>query len=912
MNPLNASRVNPGGRASSRAVTRPDVLSILLVALLLWTPGASAATPNETNVIKAARAAFQDGFYSYAESGFSNFVVLFPQSPDLPSAILYQARSALNQERFQPAADLLTTNMSKAGALTDQFQFWLGRVQFDSGQAAAAADTFAKVASTFTNSPIRLEAAVQEAQARFSLSQWPRVVSVIESSGGPFQVAAAARGSNDPLVIRGVLLSARALAAQGELKRAEQALSRIGEAVPDQRLRWERLFLLAEVQTSARRLAEALTTSSNLVAAAGNAADLRSASVAVQGGILHALGRLPDATKAFELNLAATAPAERRREAFVRTVELALEQNLVSNAVARLESYLAASPADAASDVALLTVAELRLKQHQVQGAPQPAPGTTNQVELAIADLNRLIQSFPRSPFIARAQLARGWAMLVQLRNADAAAAFSAAADGLEYSEAQAVARFKLADIQFASGSHSNAIANYRRVVNDYQPLPRVQQQLVDRALYQMLQAAIAVNDLQAANEAARRVADDFPQSNFADRSLLLYGQMFTDLGRPSDARHVFNAALQRWPDSEFAPEVKLAVARSYEKEREWSAAAEEYSRWLEQFATNKNRAEAEFRRAFATYQSGAESNALTYFTNFVVRYSNNVLSARAQNWIGDYHFARGMLSRRDEDFREAEKSYQLVAAMLGTLRPQDELRFAAQLKAGRAAFRRQSWSDAIAYFVTLLNNSNTPPSVAAEASFAYADTYVQQPNTNELDRFTTARNIVALIPKDYPNETTVARAWGRMADFSFQIGGLLSTNKDPEGSIQAYRQAYENYSKVTNSPLADINAIALAEIGMGNVRRREAASADADGAVLNGEALKHYLNVVYVPNDEHPDPALVREAAMKAAQLSEEQKEWGRAVELYRRVGEMMPVLRAAMDRRAAMAREQQALQKQ
>ncbi len=890
-------------------------LAPIILALLAWLPRAIAADA-ETRAFNAASKAFQDGNHEFAERTFGSFVAQFPASPRVPAALLAQARAALALRRFQPASDLLTTNLARAGALADHFEFWLGHVRFQSGKLDEAAATFAGMVRTHTNSPLRLDAVVAEAEARFKLRQWPQVTALLGVPGGIFSRLATERGSNDLVVARGALLLGEAHFLLKALPEAERVLSAMSEAAPSPQLRWQRQFLLCQVQFARQRAEQALAGTTNLfvLAATTSRPELQAASVALRGEILQALGRPQDAVQNFEANLAPTAPPDRRREAFLKIVQLTLAQNRLGDAVARLDRFLAERTNEIGSDIVLLSLGELRLKQHLL-GTNAPlstnAPAVTNLLDGALADLGRVVRDFPKSPFLPQAQLARGWALLEGGKPAESLTAFQAAADGLPPSDAQAVARFKLADLQFAAGEITNAVRNYRHVVRDYGAFARTQAELVPHALYQMALAAVAARDIEAASEAVEHILAEHPASSYADRSLLLVGQAMNDLASPVAARKVLSE-FSRFSNSTLLPEVKLALARTHEREGNWPAAIVEYDQWVARFPANTNLARAEFSLALAHFHAGHETNALSRFTNFVSRFATNALAARAQNWIGDYFFNRGVLhsrdDRSDDDFREAEKNYQLLFTprTIATNWPVTDLTYAAQLKAGRAAFRRQNWEQAVTYFTNLINLTSCPPALVVEAAFAYGDTYCERPGTNVIERYSTALGIFGFIPQHYPGDPRVARAWGRMGDCALQLAAA-----DPA----EYAKAYENYRKVTNSSFADIATRSQAEIGLGHVRRGQAAAATgAEATLLLDEAMNHYLNVAYglnVRGEESPDPLWVRDAALAAARVAESQEKWQRAIDLYRRVGEMIPALRDAMERKASTAREKLALRK-
>src|SRR5262249_45324335 len=120
-------------------------------------------------------------------------------------------------------------------------------------------------------------------------------------------------------------------------------------------------------------------------------------------------------------------------------------------------------------------------------------------------------------------------------------------------------------------------------------------------------------------------------------------------------------------------------------------------------------RPQVEYYRAWATFQSGQETNALTLFTNFVSQFPNDSLAPLAQWWVGDYYFRRG-------DFVPAEKNYKTLFQTW----PKSELALDASMMAGRAAVGAQNYSGAIEYFTNLTLRVDCPPKLKAQALLQY------------------------------------------------------------------------------------------------------------------------------------------------------------------------------------------------
>lgn len=886
-------------------------VAVALAFLCVATWPARAADA-ETRAFEAAEKLFRDGFFEAAEKRFADFVARHPGVPRVSQALLLQSQSALAQKKYPAAINVLSTNMASAAGIADQFQFQIAKAQTASGQFAAAADSFARVVANYTNSPLRLKATLEEAEARFELKQWARVANILENPTGLFQQSA----SNNPAadgIIHGQLLLAEALFQQGDFPRAEQVAAAVPEGALPSEGKWRREYLRTRAQFRGQKLEESLASSSNLVAvaAATRQLPLEAAAVALQGEILEALNRPEAAIATYQKNQRPEMPPERIRESLFKIVELTIAQGRLTNALDRLQSFINEHPTEAGSDVALLTLAELRLKQHQlVFEAPSntaPAAASTNLVAQALADCDRLLRDFTNSAFASKAQLVRGWALLALGRTADSLAAFRGAATTLPWSESQAVARFKVADLEFQTGNLTNAVRDYRRVLNDYDSLQRVQLELAPRARFQLLQASRAAQDLEAATQAMEGIVADYPATGFTEQTLLLFGQTVDEMGHPQRAREEFSRFIATFPNSPLRSEVELAVARTFERERQWPEAIKRYEAWVTTYPTNEHLPRAEWYRAVANFQAGRDTNALTLFTNFVVRFPTNRLAARAQDWVGDFYY-----SARPEQFALAEAKYQIVYQNTNWNVPElTELRYRAKLKAGRAALMRPNHKDAIEYFQAMIDDKDCPDSLKAQASFAYGDTVTDQPSANGLEKFRTALTIFEQIPRFHPNDSIVPRTWGRMAGCFFQLG-----SESPEN----YAKALALYQKVTNAPGVDVSVRCQAAVGIGDVQRKQAelaqrAGSQAEASALLDAAMSTYLDVIYGPYiNEQPDPMWIKEAALNAASIDELRNNWSRALKLYLTLTERIPSLQRseAVQRKIATARTRAALQKQ
>ena len=168
---------------------------------------------------------------------------------------------------------------------------------------------------------------------------------------------------------------------------------------------------------------------------------LAAESAGLQGKILEQLNQFEAAVQAYAKNDVEGLPAESRKQAQLKIIELTLAQEKIAEAAQKLETFFAQHPGDAASDAALLTLGELHLKQHlagletnatNVIASPVPA---TNHLQQALAQLDQLVKKFPQSPFVGKANLTRGWCWWVDGKIPESLASFKAAAERSEPAE---------------------------------------------------------------------------------------------------------------------------------------------------------------------------------------------------------------------------------------------------------------------------------------------------------------------------------------------------------------------------------------------------------------------------------------------------------------------------------------------
>jgi TolA-binding protein len=382
-----------------------------------------------------------------------------------------------------------------------------------------------------------------------------------------------------------------------------------------------------------------------------------------------------------------------------------------------------------------------------------------------------------------------------------------------------------------------------------------------------------------------------FPEGDYSERSLFVFGQALGHAGKPSEARELFAGFEKRFPTSPLLPEVELAVIRTFEREGNWTEALGRYDRWVGLYTNHASLPAAQFDRAWVSFLAGNETNAFKLFTNFVVEFRTSELAPQAQYWIADHFYRLG-----GTNYVKAEENYQKV--FQNTNWPTTTLSFQARLMAGRAAFGRQGYADARGYFLWMITNG--PPSLVPEALSALGDTlmrYSEAPggiSTNALENYRQALTAFEKITQSYPTNRVAPLAWGQMGVCYLQLASA-----DP----RQYANALNAYTNVLKSDLADVTARSIALVGMGTVLEKQAEQAsEPEKTALLNEAIAKYLQVVegkMLREGETADLFWVKEGAMAAARLARDQKRWDTAESLYFKLKDLDPTQRKTWDLR-------------
>lgn len=838
---------------------------VLLVLFFLSPALAFAAEPGEAEAFAAAAKSSQDGFFERAESAWADFLTRYPNSARANEAILAQAQARHQLKRYPAALEILNARLPQAGPLTDQYRFWRAQTLLDSAKLPEAEAAFAELLAANTNSPLRLNASVAQAQARFARENFAGVVELLAPANSVFQQTA--RDSTNVVEIaRGFLLLAEAQLRRGDLDGARNSLQALAARALPPELTWERWQLLARVDIAGANPSQAASALTNALAQArvANKPALVAQTLSLEAELYKGLNQPARAIQSYEAIIAANGMApEQKRLALLKEVELAATQNAFTNAATRLQLYLSQNPQDSEADLLTIKTGEYSLEAYRLQTNKLSGPAT-NLIADAKAYFDAAIQRFTNSRLLGKAWLGRGWALWEEFlaagngqRLVESQSAFQAAAEKLPPGEEQAEARFKLGDTQFQQALYSGAATNYQAILNSFTPGDVVRSNLVSQAAEQLIRCYLAQTNIAAAETVLQKVVALFPGSEASQSAWLVTGQTAAELGAIEKARSLLKDFSTRFPNSPLAPDAELAYARTFALEEKWPQAIDLYTRWSAANPSHPSAAQAEFDRAWFYDRAGQSTNAFNLFTNFVAHFPANILAARAQDWIGNHYF-------NQEQWLLAEQNYQRIFQSTNWNAP--DLACQARIMAARTAYYRQGYPDARGYLTNLLN-ATCSADITAEAWYLLGEVLIEQratpaSSTNNFDNFNDALSAFKRITLLGATNRFEPLAWGRMGDCYFQLGVV-----DPA----SYDKATNAYQHVLDSKRADVPVQTRnqAEVGLALCLEKMADLRPKEKTEFLKAALNHHLNVVYGVAGK-PAPHWQKKAALYAGRLTE------------------------------------------
>ncbi len=817
----------------------------MVVALALL----GAASPEENKLFRVAQTAFQDGLYDFAERQLREFVEKFPASEKIHDARWLWAQSQIRQGKWQAAIQTLEDGRVGTQAV-DGYLFWTAEAQAAGEQYAPAQKLYEELIQRFPASDRRADAQFGLAFMQLRQGQYEAAQRTLEELARQPQREALTREAD--------LLRGQVLLALEKFKAAEEVFDTLLKSDEKSRLgyrarRW-RGELWARQQDWERALRDLTFVTDAYRREPNKPVDVQLAAEAwaATGWVHWRQEQFAQAVDAFALALANARSPSLRREAMLKLAESYVRAGQSVEAIAKLRQFLQERPADPIADEVQWTIADLLFAQNDFAGA--------------LAELTKLIATFPQSKRLAQAQFQAGWCAVKLNRPADALPHFeqafaAAAASGGPAADAALAeqALFKVADLQFETAQLAEAVASYQRLISTF---PNTS--LMDRALFQLGLVYQRMQNLPGAEHVFESLVTDHPQSVHAPEAQFQIGMLHVAAGQEDRAREAFAKVVAKFPQSSWAGPAQLATGESYYREEKHDAAVAEFQKLIDAAPDSELGQRAFYNRGWCYAAQNQPEKTLAEFTDFLARYPQSALAPEVQFWIADHHY-------RQKDFVKAQEQFQSLAKSY----PASRLADTAEYFAARAAYLRQDYKTAIDLFEALVKSFPQSP-LRCEARFGQGDAFAV------LNEFDNALQVFDTLVREFPDCAVLCEAQGRKAE-------CLYTLQRYEEAVAVFRLA--------------LDCVRDTDRNLRNQLYFKLGKAFEKWGKLD-EALEQYLKAVYEtaaaadPNEPR-EQLWVGRAGWDAATILEQRQQWRDAITLYERLIQLCPDMKALLEDR-------------
>ena len=315
---------------------------------------------------------------------------------------------------------------------------------------------------------------------------------------------------------------------------------------------------------------------------------------------------------------------------------------------------------------------------------------------------------------------------------------------------------------------------------------------------------------------------------------------------------------MDKYPETSFYPDALYGKAMANYRMFHFNAALKSLNKIITDFPDSSFAEQAYFQRGICLYWLGQDDKAVQICNDFLKKYPDSAYVPDVLFWLGKYYYNHG-------DFEEAGKRMSLFAEKYKDLPLADEALYRAAL----SAFKRKEYMAAID-LVNRLVKDYPKSRQLANARFLQAEAL------SFIDKPSAAILVFDEIIKEYPDSDLVAAAWGRKGDCQFILGS---------DNPKRYKESIESYKIAANTSGADLALIMQAEYKIGRSLEKLGRIDDAYEQYYT-KVIIRYINDRNkgVEQNEACRMWFVR-AALDAADILEEKKDWRQAVKVLGRI---------------------------
>jgi TolA-binding protein len=528
----------------------------------------------------------------------------------------------------------------------------------------------------------------------------------------------------------------------------------------------------------------------------------------------------------------------------------------------------------------------------------------------AAADLDRLLQQFPTSPYAAEAAFwlgearfynrqyrqalqayqrvpagsarypdalfGRGWVYYQGSDWLKAAAEFEQVVAKYPEAAIRPEALYRLGEVQYNLKNFDRAVAMYRQLQREYP-----QDKLVPQGRFRIGWVRYKTGDFSQAIRDLSEVVRHYPNHPVAAEAHYWLGMAHLSAKQFDNARAAFDSVLAAQPPADLAAQAILRLGDTFYNQGKFERAIEAYRRLADQAPTDMHTADAEYGIILSLYQLRRFDDYQARARAFIERYPTHPLSSTVLYQLAELFEAEKRPQPALDTYRQVIERYR-----------QSELAEAAHLRRGEIFAAQENWGAALQEYQQALAAARSDV-VRIDALYGIARAQ------HELKQYDAAVEAYRRLALEFPTNRFTAASLRGLAQIYTQTGrkaeakqtwqALLGRAPKDATAAEAHvelglilqsdgehRQALEHFHQALSQGTPELAARAQYEIG-----RAYTAQKNYQQGTLE------LLKVAYLyPQQQR----WVQRALFQAAANYEQEQKWREALAIYQKIVNEVP----------------------
>ncbi|MBC7328535.1 tetratricopeptide repeat protein [bacterium] len=286
--------------------------------------------------------------------------------------------------------------------------------------------------------------------------------------------------------------------------------------------------------------------------------------------------------------------------------------------------------------------------------------------------------------------------------------------------------------------------------------------------------------DYEKAGDAFKKVAQEYPQSEYAPEALLRAGDMYAQSKKPDDAIAVYQEFVDKYPKDPRVPSALMNIAWRYSDKKDFVKSAETFKKVADEYPNSESAKEALLRAGDMYAKAGKNEEAIKIYQEFAQKYPNDENASKALLDIA-WRYRAIYLETGDEN---AKKQKETILQEIANRFPDTEMAYFAL---GLLYEDNGQYDKAIENYKKCAAKNGTQKDVAL---FGVATCYY------DITMIKEAHEYYDKLVKECPDSPLLPNA-------IFNRGATSSDLGDYRGALEDYKEVKEKYPESYYAPIS-------------------------------------------------------------------------------------------------------------